>query len=608
MSEVSPRVTLAPGARLGAFVLEGQVAVGGMAEIWSGRRVADGARRALKILRSEFTRDAAFRAMFEDEVRIATQLQHRNIVAVFGVEEAGGHLFQIMELVDGWDLRRVLSHLVRTGRRWPVRLALFVAREVAEGLSYAHTRVGDAGRPLNIVHRDVSPHNVMLGADGRVRVLDFGIARAAERTSRTRTGIIKGKLAYMAPEQALAVGVTPQTDIFAAGVVLWEMLALERLFAGSSDAEVVERVVKAEVPPIRDHNPEVPEAAAQLLSKMLAQRAPDRPATMADVQRALDRILADELGGPEAGEVGEAALQAWLLRHGPEPREDADTRLPGGGPTPPPGVADTGPSAAEPTVTMAADPTWPQAAGFGDSEPVTFREATPLPEEGSPDTNPEAMPPELARTLVDADMGFSLAQALGGTPTPRSAATPSGGDARPADQRFRRPTATEIMQAVDAQPTVEVAADPEVQALGQALFQRRAPAPVVATVGRDAYDTVALEPPTKLGPLVPEPMPQPATARAARPAKGETGSITPLSPRAAATPGEAISVVGVDTPDRGFEPIGARPRPAPTELEQPRPSFSQPPAPPRGQWVLPVITLALAAVVLVLIFMLIRGQ
>ncbi|MCB9646666.1 MAG: protein kinase [Deltaproteobacteria bacterium] len=656
MSEVSPRVALEPGARLGAFVLEGQVAVGGMAEIWSAHRVTDGARRALKVLRPELSRDPAFHGMFEDEVRIATALSHRNIVAVFGVEEASGHLFQVLELVDGWDLRRVLSHLVRTGRQLPVPLALFVAREVAAGLAYAHTRTNDAGKPLNIVHRDVSPHNVMLAADGRVLVLDFGIARAAERTSRTRTGVIKGKLAYMAPEQALAVGVTPQTDIFALGVVLWEMLALERLFAGASDAEVVERVVKADVPPIRDLNPEVPDAVAQLLARMLAQRAPDRPATMLEVRAILDQVLADEVAGPKdgwdgaQGSPGEGALRAWLVRNGPDPRDDQDTRLPGS-PRSTEDAADTGPNA-DPTVTMAVDQTWQDQIPELEGDDADGPEAVPTFALPAQDPTPVRqrddveVPPDVARTLVDADIGPSLARELAATPTPATPSARSPAEAfgatptprsPPAAQAFRRPTRDEIMRAVENQPTVEVEADPEARALGQALLQGRAAAPAVATVGRDAIDTVAFDlasaqraerersaleqHPTRLGPLVAEPLPRRADA-------AEPGSITPLSPRAAPSsqrspsPRGGPAGPGADTPERGFRPIpiggsgphgaaapsGAKPPLQPTELEQPAPSRSELSPAPSSQWILPVITLFLAGVVLVLIFMLIRGQ
>src|SRR5688572_11333405 len=218
-----------------------------MAEIWSARR--DGQAVALKILQPMFSKDQSFRAMFQDEVDIATKLTHANIVEVYGAHEIDGFVFQSMELIEGRDLRRVLSALARASRWFPVRFALYVGQHVARALAYAHARRGEDGRSLEIVHRDVSPHNVMIAMDGRVKVLDFGIARAAERLARTRPGVVKGKIPYMAPEQALAVGVTPQTDIFALGVVLWETLAMRRLFRAESDPELLQLVVRAEVPP-----------------------------------------------------------------------------------------------------------------------------------------------------------------------------------------------------------------------------------------------------------------------------------------------------------------------------------------------------------------------
>src|SRR5262245_27178012 len=198
---------LASGKQLGPFTLDRRLALGGMAEIWLAvQNTERGARpTALKILLTPYARDPTFRGMFADEVRIASRLTHENIVEVYGSFEVEGHLFQAMEIVDGKDLRRVLSTLARAGESFPVALALLVGREVARALAYAHSKRGEDGKPLEIVHRDVSPHNVMLTRNGMVKVLDFGIASAAERLTRTRTGVIKGKISYMAPEQAMAL-------------------------------------------------------------------------------------------------------------------------------------------------------------------------------------------------------------------------------------------------------------------------------------------------------------------------------------------------------------------------------------------------------------------
>lgn len=600
---MSPPTTLRPGQPLGDFVLESKLALGGMAEIWTARG-AEGAV-ALKVLLPHFVDNPAFLAMFEDEVRIATRLQHRNIIAVRGSHAAEGHVFQSMELLSGFDLRRVLSHAARTGQRFPVPLCLFVAREVARALSYAHTRKNEEGRALDIVHRDVSPHNVMICANGQVKLLDFGIARAAERAAHTRTGVIKGKLAYMAPEQALAVGVTPQTDIFAAGVVLWEMLTIERLFVANSDAELVERVVAAEVPPVQSKNPTVPDDVARLLDRMLAQRAPDRPSSMDEVERSLTRALTLHFT-PEASD--EAALAKWLARHGPAaaPPTQAVARAP----TPEPEGAsqedstqpDAEPAPAqEVTATMARpseadDATWagplPDAGPTdSDARPESPNDLTALvapPALVAPDApqDMERAASDVARTLVDQPMDPSL---LSDPPAFLSAPTHSG---PPKLSKVRRPTRTEIIRAIENQPTIEVEADPEVAKLAAQIVRvgalptvepiapasadpastsRRLVAPVVPS----AQDTPPMEQPTQLGDLV-----------------------TPLPP---------VSVRGTDR-SGGYEPLGLRPGASVSPVAAPPGPAA--PAPRSGGLggILPVITLVLAGIVLVLIFLLIRGQ
>jgi hypothetical protein len=305
---------LSADQELGPFKLIRCIAKGGMAEIWlADERKADqrSEQVALKILSAQFAHDQTFHDMFGDEVRIASHLTHENIVRVHGAFEIDGHLIQSMELIEGKDLRRILSALARQGESFPVPLALLIAREVARALSYAHTRKSDDGKPLEIVHRDISPHNLMITVDGGVKLLDFGIAKAAERLTRTRLGVIKGKVSYMAPEQALAVGVSPKTDIFSLGIVLWEMLAMRKLFVGETDPVILERVVRADVPPIQEYNASVPEEASALLRQMLAQRAPVRPESARVVENALTRILMRHF---KEGESSRESLAAWAAR------------------------------------------------------------------------------------------------------------------------------------------------------------------------------------------------------------------------------------------------------------------------------------------------------
>lgn len=315
---------LSSGLRLGPFELERRIALGGMAEIWSAK---EGDRRvALKILQPYFSADESFRAMFQDEVRIALRLRHEHILEVYDAHEIDGFSIQSMELVDGLDVRRLLARLAKAQQWFPVPLALYVGRAIARALAYAHARKNELGKPLEIVHRDVSPHNVMITRDGGVKVLDFGIARAAERLTRTKTGVVKGKISYMAPEQAMAARVTPQTDIFATGIVLWEMLAMRRLFGGGKDADILRKVVRAEVPPLLRINPSVPRDAAALIHGMLAASPEARPESMQAVENALSKVLVVRY---EADVGDRTALATWFSQY-----LDVDTKTPLGTPLP----------------------------------------------------------------------------------------------------------------------------------------------------------------------------------------------------------------------------------------------------------------------------------
>lgn len=407
MGDAGTKKRLVAGETVGPFLLIEKLALGGMAEIWCAERQHE--RVALKILQPMFSRDQSFRAMFQDEVDIATKLTHANIVQVYGVHEEDGFVFQSMELIEGKDLRRVLSGLARAEQWFPIRYALYVGQHVARALAYAHARRGEDGRSLDIVHRDVSPHNVMIAADGRVKLLDFGIARAAERLARTRPGVVKGKIPYMAPEQALAVGVTPQTDIFAAGVVLWEMLAMRRLFRGESDPELLDQVVRAEIPSLTEHNPKVPEDVAALVHEMLAQRAPDRPDSMQQVENALTRMIARHFG-----EVAQADFAAWAAPYVEDQKRVPTMALP----------------AREPE--EEGDPTEPTALPMGEK-------TIPLPDDDDDDQQGED------------PSGQTVAVQVPDATLPDQDTSTDG---------MRMPTRSEIIRAVDSVPTMPVRADP----------------------------------------------------------------------------------------------------------------------------------------------------
>jgi formylglycine-generating enzyme required for sulfatase activity len=251
---------------VGRYVLHGEIASGGMARVHFGSlRGATGFSRlvAIKQLHSQLAREPHVRAMFIDEARLAARVHHPNVVATLDVVSQGDELLLIMEYVHGESLRALARTMRQRHEPIPLRILLSVMTNVLHGLHAVHEAIAEDGTPLDIVHRDVSPSNIMVGIDGAARLLDFGIAHAARRIESTRTGTLKGKLAYMAPEQFSGAMVTRQTDIFAAGVVLWELLAGRRLFLRGEDGDsvLIDKILHGTI--------ETPSAHAPSLSPLL---------------------------------------------------------------------------------------------------------------------------------------------------------------------------------------------------------------------------------------------------------------------------------------------------------------------------------------------------
>jgi eukaryotic-like serine/threonine-protein kinase len=230
---------------IGRYELHGALASGGMATVHLGRlRGEVGFRRtvAIKRLLPGFAEDPEFRAMLLEEARVAGRIQHPNVVHVIDVVDSPPELLLVMELVAGESLARLLAKCAKRGELIPAPIAVAIVMDLLEGLHAAHEATNEQGEPLDLVHRDISPQNVMVGADGVARVLDFGIAKATGRAAITREGQVKGKLAYMAPEQ-LDGNATRVSDIYAAGVILWEALTSRRLFSGETDQQVLSRML-----------------------------------------------------------------------------------------------------------------------------------------------------------------------------------------------------------------------------------------------------------------------------------------------------------------------------------------------------------------------------
>jgi hypothetical protein len=302
---------------VGPYVLERRLALGGMAEVWSATRAGDlgGRRFALKVLLEHHARDPKMCAMFADEARLAARLQHPNIVRVEDLVVAGVVHAQVMPLVEGRDLRRVLQAVIGAGEVVPVAVAAAIGRDVARALAYAHAAKADDGQPLEVVHRDVSPHNVMLTTEGRVLLLDFGVALARERNTKTSQGTIKGKLAYMAPEQLdpSRGPVTARADVWSLGVVLWELLAARRLYGSRDGVELVHAVTSEVAEPVTRYRDDVPARLAGLLAAMLTREVEARAASMEAVIEGLDVVV--------GGAATTTALAAWAAPYvGQQPR------------------------------------------------------------------------------------------------------------------------------------------------------------------------------------------------------------------------------------------------------------------------------------------------
>ncbi len=251
------------GDRLGEWTLDELIGKGGMGRVFLGRDAAN-ELRAVKVIKKE---DAEWRQMrsFVDEAMVAIRLQHPNIVRTFELGEEQGTFFLVMEYVAGCSLDVLLDRMVTRGKGIDPGLAAWVVAEVAAGLEHAHAS--------DVIHRDVSPHNVLLGPTGDVKLTDFGIAKATGRAERTRTGVIKGKIRYMAPEQARAEEVDARTDVYSLALVLWQMLTMRRPFEGLGKSKLLRAVQRGGLQPPSAFAEDIPLA---LEATVMAALAPDR--------------------------------------------------------------------------------------------------------------------------------------------------------------------------------------------------------------------------------------------------------------------------------------------------------------------------------------------
>ncbi|MFP2928396.1 serine/threonine-protein kinase, partial [Pyxidicoccus sp. 3LG] len=304
------------GLHFGKYKLLERIATGGMAEIYRARMTAAaGVTKpvVIKKILPGYAGHSAFVSMFVNEARIAAGLSHGNIAHVFDFGEVDGQYYIAMEWVDGHPLSRVLRRAREKGLyTLPQPLALLIAVEVLEGLAYAHTRLDERGRPLHIVHRDVSPQNVLVSYEGQVKLVDFGIAKArlARSDEPEDDGEVKGKFSYFAPEQARGREVDARTDVFAAGVVLYEMLCGRLPFEGKME-DVLRKLAQGDFPRPRDLNPDLPAALERILLTALAVERDQRYATAEAFAEALTRHL--HIAAPDVSSSARAHFMGYLF-------------------------------------------------------------------------------------------------------------------------------------------------------------------------------------------------------------------------------------------------------------------------------------------------------
>jgi serine/threonine protein kinase len=297
----TPAGTLVPrDARdFGSYQLIAKLATGGMAEIFLARPTGSTSRDVLVLKRilPHLAEDDHFVTMFRDEADLASKVSHKNICRVQALGEYAGTWFIAMEYLHGVPLSRMMTRLSRVGKMLDVRIVAGIIVQACEGLHAAHEARGPDGQPLGLVHRDVSPPNIMVCSDGAVKLLDFGIAKARGAHSRTRTGTVKGKNAYMSPEQILGKELDRRSDVFALAVVMYEMLAIRRLFHRDSDFLTFKAITEEPIPDIRERRPELPPGMRAALLQAMARDVNGRFDTALAFGNALRNAVAT-LGGP----------------------------------------------------------------------------------------------------------------------------------------------------------------------------------------------------------------------------------------------------------------------------------------------------------------------
>ena len=296
--------------QFGRYFLVDKIAVGGMAEVFKAKSYSEAGFEKLLVIKrilDHLSDNSDFVEMFIDEAKLSVELQHANIVQIYDFGRYGDNYYIAMECVEGKDIKGILRKLAQLRKVMPRELALLIAHEMCKGLDHAHKKANHAGEPLHIVHRDISPSNIIVSYSGEVKVADFGIAKAESSAYDTRDGVLKGKYEYMSPEQASGQSIDHRSDLFATGIILHEMLTGRRLFKTDSDLKTLEKIKNARVPPPSDLNPSVPAELDRLVLKALSRDPDDRFADGRAFQRAILDFLA-----PQTPDILRATLQQFM--------------------------------------------------------------------------------------------------------------------------------------------------------------------------------------------------------------------------------------------------------------------------------------------------------
>lgn len=278
--------------RFGKYLLLEKLASGGMAEVYLAKTIGINNFVAIKRILPQFSENSEFIQMFKEEAKIAANLRHSNIVSIhyFGHEKK--QLFLVMDFVEGQNLRQILNTLKKENKYLSMDQIVYLIKEVAAGLDYAHRALDNStGKPLGIIHRDMSPQNIMISFESEVKIVDFGIAKAETQMEQTQAGTIKGKFAYMSPEQAEGQPLDSRTDVFSLGIILWELLSKERLFVAANEAANLKKVRDCQVPSLRKIDASIPIELERIVMKALSKNLDMRYASANSFHKDLNRFL-----------------------------------------------------------------------------------------------------------------------------------------------------------------------------------------------------------------------------------------------------------------------------------------------------------------------------